>query len=140
MKKILVKNYYYLIAGILAILFSITHAWNGQAMVLPALQVDGITTDTKTVFFYVWHIITAENMLFGFAFIFMSMQNDLSKVRFGAWLIAIVMVVRWIVIAGATLWHNASGLNSIVMDSIAILIYVSLIIAGTRKKTVIRQP
>lgn len=130
----MIKNYYYLIAGILAILFSITHAWNGQAIVLPSLNVDIITADTKTIFFYVWHIITAENMLFGLAFLFMSFHKDLSKVRFAAWIIAFLMILRWVVIFGGTLFYNASGLKNTLIDSIAIVIYVSLIILGIRVK------
>jgi hypothetical protein len=130
----MIKNYYYLIVGILAILFSITHAWNGQTVVLPTLNTPPITTDTKTIFFYVWHIITAENMLFGFAFIFMAFHRDLSNVRFAAWLIAILMIVRWVVIFGGTSVHNPSGLKNTLIDSIAIVIYVSLIIMGTRIK------
>jgi hypothetical protein len=130
----MIKNYYYLVAGILAILFSVSHAWNGQTTVLPSINIDTITADTKTVFFYVWHIITAENMLFGFAFIFMSVHKDLSKVRFAAWVIAILMIVRWIVIFGSTILYNAEGLKSILIDSIAIIVYVSLVILGARVK------
>jgi hypothetical protein len=130
----MIKNYYYLVAGILAILFSISHAWNGQTVVLPKLDVDTITSDTKTIFFYVWHIITAENMLFGFAFIFMSVYKDLAKARFAAWTIAILMMVRWIVIFGSTILYNAEGLKNILIDSIAIIVYVSIIILGTRVK------
>lgn len=130
----MIKNYYYLIAGFLAILFSITHAWNGQSIVLPSLNVDTITVDTKTTFFYVWHIITAENMLFGLSFLFMSVHKDLSKVRFTAWVIAILMIVRLIVILGGTLLYNASGLKNTVIDSIAIVLYVSLIVLGISVK------
>lgn len=130
----MVKNYYYLIAGFLAILFSITHAWNGQSIVLPSLNVDTISADTKTIFFYVWHIITAENMLFGLSFLFMSVHKDLSNVRFAAWMIAILMIVRLIVIFGGTLLYNASALKNTLIDSIAIVIYVSLIVLGTRVK------
>ncbi|MBK9566097.1 MAG: hypothetical protein IPO37_13235 [Saprospiraceae bacterium] len=130
--KSMIKNYYYLIAGLLAILFSITHAWNGQTLVLPTLNVDTITTDTRTIFFYVWHIITAENLLFGLAFLFMAFQKDLSKVRFAAWIIVIIMIVRWTVIFGGTLFYNSDGLKNTLVDSIAIVIYISLIILGIR--------
>ncbi|WP_353484326.1 hypothetical protein [Haliscomenobacter sp.] len=130
----MIKNYYYLVAGILAIIFSITHAWNGQSIVLPSLNVDTISADTKTIFFYVWHIITAENMLFGLSFLFMSVHKDLSKVRFTAWVIAILMVFHLIVIFGGTLLYNASALKNTLIDSIAIVIYVSLIVLGTRVK------
>jgi len=130
----MIKNYYYLVAGILAILFSITHAWNGQTIILPSLNVDTITSDTKTTFFYVWHIITAENMLLGVAFLFMSCHKELSKVRFAAWIIAILMIVRWIVIFSSTLLYNSTGLRNIIIDSIAIVTYVTLIILGIKLK------
>ncbi len=132
--KKMIKNYYYLVAGILAILFSISHAWNGQTTVLPSINVDTVTSDTKTMFFYVWHIITAENLLFGVAFLFMSVHKDLSKVRFAAWMIAGIMVVRWLIIFGSTLFKNINELNGIITDTIAIIIYVGLIIFGTRVK------
>ena len=128
----MIKNYYYLIAGILAILFSISHAWNGQSVVLPTLNVEKITIDTRTIFFYVWHIITAENMVFGIAFIVMAFHKDLSKVRFTAWMIALLMMVRFVVIVGGTLLYDASGLKNVLVDSIAIVVYVSIIILGIK--------
>ena len=73
-------------------------------------------------------------MLFGVAFLFMSFHKDLSKVRFAAWIIAILMIVRLIVIVGGTLLYNASGLSDTLIDSIAIVIYVSLILLGIRVK------
>lgn len=130
----MIKNYYYLIVGILAILFSLALAWNGQNNILPSLNVDIITEDTKTIFFYVWHINTAENMLFGIAFLFMSFHKDLSKVRFTAWIIAILMVVRRIVMVGGTLFYNTEGLKNTWVDSIVFVIYVSLILLGIRIK------
>lgn len=130
----MIKNYYYLIVGILAILFSITHALNGLNTVLPSLNVEAITTETKTIFFYVWHIITAENMLLGLAFLFMSIHKDLSKVRFAAWLIAILMVFRWIVILSGTILYNPSGLKGTLIDSIAIIVFVSLVLLGIKVK------
>ncbi|MHB8929253.1 MAG: hypothetical protein ACYC4T_03840 [Melioribacteraceae bacterium] len=64
----------------------------------------------------------------------MAFHKDLSKVRFAALLIAIVMIVRWIVIFGGTLIYNVEGLNNTLIDSIAIIIYVSLIVLGIRVK------
>lgn len=130
----MIKNYYYLIVGILAIFFSIALAWNGQTNILPSLNVDTITVDTKTIFFYVWHINTAENMLFGIAFLFMSFHKDLSKVRFTAWMIAILMIVRGIVMVGGTLLYNAEGLKNTLIDSIVFMVYVLLILLGIRVK------
>ena len=89
---------------------------------------------TRTVFTYVWHIITVENLVFGIAFIFMSLQAEQSKIRFAAWLIAAILIVRLIVILGVTALLDVSGLTDTLIDSIAIVIYVTLIILGTRMK------
>ena len=64
----------------------------------------------------------------------MSFCKNISKLRFAAWIIAILMVVRWIVIFGGTLLYNASSLKNTLTDSIAIVVYVALIIAGTKVK------
>jgi uncharacterized membrane protein len=126
-------NYYYLVTGILSILFSFTHAWNGQAAVLPKINSTGIDLTTKTTFFYVWHILTVENGVFGLALIAMAFFKDPSKTRFAAWMIAIIMIARWGVIFGSTLPNNANGLAGILVDLVVIIVYAGIIIAGTRQ-------
>ncbi|MFF2450523.1 hypothetical protein ACFVSW_26110 [Neobacillus sp. NPDC058068] len=129
-----VRNFYYLIAGILAILFAVTHAWNGQSAVLPTLHVNAIAMDTRTVFMYVWHIITAENLVFGIVFILMSFQSERSKIRFAAWTIVSLLIVRLMVILGITAFQDVSALPDTLIDSITIIIYVTFIILGIRMK------
>jgi hypothetical protein len=130
----LITNYYYLAAGILAILFAFTHALNGQTAVLPKIYSSGIDLATKTTMFYVWHILTAENAVFGISFIVMAFYRDLPKVRFAAWMIAAIMIVRWGVISGSTLMHNAGGIANVLIDLVVILVYVGIILLGARKK------
>jgi len=132
--KIMIRNAYFLIAGVLALLFAVTHAWNGHAAVLPALDIGAVSAETRTVFTYVWHIVTAENLVFGIAFMIMALQREQSKIRFAAWMIAAVLIVRLLVIVGATAWLDVSALSATFMDSIAILVYVALIILGTLMK------
>ncbi|MBJ9993661.1 hypothetical protein [Paenibacillus sp. S28] len=132
--SIKVSNFYYLIAGIFAVLFAVTHAWNGQSAVLPELQVGAITMGTRTVFMYVWHIITAENLVFGVMFIWMSFQSDRAKVQFAAWMIVSLLIVRLMVILSVTAFQDASSLTDTLIDSIAIVIYVAFIILGIRIK------
>lgn len=129
-----VRNFYFLTAGLLAILFALTHAWNGQSTVLPVLHVSAIAMDTQTIFMYVWHIITAENLIFGFVFIFMSFQSERSKLHFAAWTIVSLLLVRLLVILGITALQDISALRDTLIDSIAIVIYVIFIIMGIRRK------
>lgn len=132
--EVKVRNFYYLIAGVLAILFAVTHAWNGQAAVLPTLHVSTIAMDTRIVFTYVWHVITVENLVFGIVFILMSFQSERSKIRSAAWTIVSLLVVRLAVILGITAFHDVSALMDTLIDSIAIVIYVAVIILGIRMK------
>jgi len=130
----MIKNYYFLIVGILTILFSITHAINGQSTVLPVIETSTVDLATKTTVFYVWHIISVENMVFGIAFILMACIRDFSKVRLTAWLLAVVMVARWAVIFGSVAYKNPTGFMDNLIDLIVIILYVTLIILGTKKK------
>lgn len=129
----MVKNYYYLIVGILSILFSFTHAWNGHTHFLPALDASGLTLAVKTTGFYVWHILTVENLIFGVAFLVMSTYKDASKVKFTARIIVILMIARLAVIVISTLLRNKNDLQATLTDSIAIIIFIGLILLGIRK-------
>ena len=130
--NIKVRNVYFLIAGVLAMLFAFTHAWNGQSAVLPTLLVNSISLDNRIVFSYVWHIITAENLVFAIAFILMSLQNDQSKIQSVAWMIVSLLIVRMMVVLGITAFYDVAALTNTLIDSIAIVIYVALIILGIR--------
>jgi len=130
----MIKNYYYLIVGILSILSSLLLAWKGQSSFLPITNASDFDLASKTTIFYVWHIITVENLIFGIAFLVMSFCKDLSKVKFTAWMIAVIMVARWAVILGSTLFKNKNGVADTLTESIVILVFVGLISLGTRKK------
>ena len=88
MKKI---NYYYLVCRLLLVIFSITHELNGQRALIPALYAGELDINTVTTFKYIWHIITAENSVFGIAFIIMAFYKEQEKVKFTAWLICAIL-------------------------------------------------
>ena len=123
-----------MIAGFLAVLFAFTHAYNGQSTVLLTPEVQAMSTDVQTIFTYVWHIITVENLIFGIVFFLMAFQSEQSSARLVAWVIAAILIVRLLVILGVTALLNASALSDTLIDSIAIVIYVTLIILGTTMK------
>lgn len=130
-------NIYYLIVGILSVLFAITHALNGQGAILKPVGLTGLDHSIKTTLFYIWHIITAENLIFGIAFMMMAFRKNQSKITFAAWLIAAIIIARWCVIFGSTWIKDRNGLADTWIDSIAIMIFVGLIVLGTRRANVI---
>lgn len=131
----MIKNYYYFIVGILCLSFAFTHALNGHTDVLKAFETNPIDISTKTVFYYVWHIITVENRIFGIILLFMAFYTDLTKVRFVAYLIAIILIARWGVILFFTMQYNKGSVSQIIPDTIAILIVAGLLFLGTRIKS-----
>ena len=130
----MIVNIYYLIVGVLSVLFSFTHALNGQQTTLKLMGSSNLDIASKSTIFYVWHVITIENLIFGIAFIAMAFYKDQPKIKFTAWLIAIMIIARWGVIFFSTLLNNASGIAGTLIDSIAIVVFVALIILGTIKK------
>lgn len=130
----MIKNYYYLIVGILFILSSFLLTWRGQVTFLPIMNASNIDLAGKTTIFHIWLIITAENLIFGIAFIIMSVNKNIEKVKFTAWMIVVVIFVRLAVILGSTLFKNKNGVADTLTESIVLLVFVGLIILGIRKK------
>ena len=130
----MVKNYFYLTVGVLCILFAVTHTLNGVATTLQALDNSVIENNTKVVFTYVWHIIGIENLVFGIALLFMAFQKNQSKVRFAAWLIITILVLRWVVITLYTMLNNSGDVMQILPDTVAIFVVTALLVLGTRVK------
>jgi len=77
----MIRNYFYLIVGLLCILFAFTHTLNGVETTLSSLDNAQIENNTKVVFTYVWHIIGIENLIFGIALLIMAFRKNLLKMR-----------------------------------------------------------
>jgi hypothetical protein len=46
----MIKNYFYLVVGLLCVLFAVTHTWNGFEKTLPVLDSSEIDGRTKKLF------------------------------------------------------------------------------------------
>jgi O-antigen/teichoic acid export membrane protein len=131
-------NVFYLIVGILCVLSAFTHTWNGLENSLQVLNSAGIDGGTKTVFTYVWHIIGIENFVFGIALIIMAFMKNRDNVKFTAWVIIAVLIMRLIIIAAFTFMNGESGLIDILLDSVAMIVIIFLLFFGTRIKNNIK--
>jgi hypothetical protein len=128
----MIRNYFYLIVGVLCILFAVTHTVNGVNTTLAALENSVMDDSSKTAFTYVWHIIGIENLVFGIALIIMAFQKSLSKVMFAAWMIITILALRWIVISTFTMMNTGAGMMQILPDTVAIFVVIILLVLGTR--------
>jgi hypothetical protein len=128
----MVKNYFYLIVGVLCLLFAVTHTLNGVSTSLQVLNNSAIENNTKVAFTYVWHIIGIENLVFGIALLIMAFQKKMSKFRLTAWLIIMILTMRWIVITLFTLLNNSGNVMPLIPDTAAIFIVIVLLLLGTK--------
>lgn len=130
----MIRNYFYLTVGLLCILFAVTHTLNGMATTLPILDNIEIENNTKVAFTYVWHIIGIENFVFGIALLIMAFRKNLLEVKFAAWLIIVILAMRWIVITFFTLLNNNGNLKQLIPDTVAIFVVIILLLLGTKVK------
>ena len=130
----MVKNYYYLIVGVLCLLFAVTHTLNGINTSLQILENSLTENNTIIAFTYVWHIIGIENLVFGIALLIMAFQKKMSNVKFAAWLIILILAIRWIVITLFTLLNNGGKVIPLIPDTTAIFVVIVLLSLGTRVK------
>lgn len=129
----MIRNYFYLIVGLLCILFAITHTLNGVETSLSSLDSVQIENNTKVTFTYVCHIIGIENLIFGIALLIMAFRKNLLQVKFTAWLIIVVLAMRWLVIMNFTVINNGS-FKLLIPDTIAIFVVIILLFLGIRVK------
>ena len=130
----MIRNYFYLIVGLLCILFAVTHTLNGIDTSLSSLDNAQIENNTKVAFTYVWHIIGIENLVFGIALLIMAFRKNLLKVKFTAWLIIVVLTMRWIVILYFTVLNNNGDFKLLMPDTVAIFVVIILLLFGTKVK------
>jgi hypothetical protein len=102
----MIGNYFYLIVGLLCLLFAITHTLNGLQTSLASLESGQIDSNAKVALIYVWHITGIENLVFGIA-------------------------MRWVVITYFTLSDSTERLTQLIPDSIAIFVIIVLLLLGT---------
>jgi hypothetical protein len=128
------RNHFYLIVGLLCVLFAITHTMNGVATTLPTLNNVEIDTNTKVAFIYVWHIIGVENLIFGIVLLFMAFSKNMSKVKFVAWLIIVILAIRWFIITYFAMSGNNGNVKQLLLETVTIFVVITLLILGTKVK------
>jgi len=129
-----IRNYYFLIVGILSVLFSVSHGWFGETSVLPLIETSNLDISSRTAVFYTWHMSTAENFIFGIVFFIMAFYKDATKLKFTVWMIISIVVIRYAVFFVSTWFKNRSGINDAIPELVILIIYVVLMILGISKR------
>lgn len=101
---------------------------------MPTLNNVEIESNAKVAFIYVWHLIGVENLIFGIFLLFMAFSKNMSKVKWAAWLIIVILAMRWLVITYFTMANNSGNIRQLIPDTVAIFIVIILLFLGTKVK------
>jgi len=132
--QVKVKNYFYLVVGILSVLFAGSQTWNGLQTMLPALRGSNIDSSVMTILAYQWFIIIAEQLVFGIALIIMAFQKSVTKIKIAAWVITGIIFVRGVVTVVVTVLLGISNITNLLTSTIAIFALFALMLLGNRVK------
>ena len=129
----MMKNVFYLIAGLLLVVLAVTHTLFGLETALPILHGSDIDISTTTIFTFQLYMIGAQDLLYGIAAIIMAFQKDMTKVKFVVWLLIAIFIVRWAIMALVTVVYGNIGMD-LLTSSIAFLIVIILLLLGVMCK------
>ena len=130
----MIRNYFYLVVGVLCLLSAVTHEINGFATLFPALSNTNIDTESRVTFNYLWHIIATENVVMGIALVLMALRKNDNAGKFIALFVMALLVVRWASIAFSTLTANWANFTKILPESAIMWALILLLWLGTRRK------
>ena len=123
----MIRNYFYLVVGVLCLLSAVTHEMNGFATT-------NIDAESRVTFNYLWHIIATENIIMGIALVLIALRKNDNAGKYIAQFVMALLAVRWASIAFSTLTSDGGNLTKILPESIIMWVLIFLLWLGTRKK------
>ncbi|WP_264847366.1 hypothetical protein [Capnocytophaga catalasegens] len=129
----MIRNYFYLIVGLVCLLSAVTHTLNGLETAIASLNHSTMDVHNKVVFTYVWHIIGVENLVFGIVLLIMAFCKDTVGAKYIAWFIIAMLVVRWLTIIFFSLLNNIENITAQIPETIVIWAIIILLWFGTKK-------
>ena len=130
----MIRNYFYLIVGVLCLLSAVTHEMNGFTTLFPALSNTNIDAESKVTFNYLWHIIATENVVMGIALVLIALRKNDNAGKYIAQFVMALLAVRWASIAFSTLTSDGGNLTKILPESVIMWLLIFLLWLGARKK------
>ena len=130
----MIRNYFYLVVGVLCLLSAVTHEMNGFTTLFPALSNTNIDAESKVTFNYLWHIIATENVVMGIALVLIALRKNDNAGKYIAQFVMALLAVRWASIAFSTLTADWANFTKILPESIIMWVLILVLWLGTRKK------
>ena len=122
----MIKSYYFLFAGALALIGSVGHALTGHQSVLSAMEPGG---PRHAVFLFLhqttWFMLASSIVLVGGSFL-----SQMKRVRPIAAFIALIFAGNFVFFVVTSLMVNREALANLLPQLVFFVLYVGLIVAG----------
>ncbi|MEO8606937.1 MAG: hypothetical protein ABI690_03600 [Chloroflexota bacterium] len=126
----IIENYFFLLAGMMALFFSVGHALWGRRSVLREVRSSEIPLFTKHMLLVIWDQPTVFHFLSAVALIMASLSTQQALMNPLALFIMAVSFGFFLNYVGRSLLENRAALAQIIPQTIALVVYFGIIFAG----------
>lgn len=123
-------NTFFLIAGVMALLFAIGHTVWGERHVLGDVRTSAMPAQKKHMLLVIWNQPTVFHYFSAVALVLASISPDGQVTRPLALFIGLVALGFFLNFVGASLLKNRSALAQIIPQTIGLLVYLAVIADG----------
>ncbi len=127
-----IENYLFLVAGILAFLFSIGHAVYGQRNIMGDVYTSSMPSFTQHMLFVIWNQPTVFHFLAAIVLVIAATSSQSSTTDPLAGFIALVTLGFFLNYVVASLVKDRSALKQIIPQAIGVILYIAIIAEGIR--------
>ena len=136
----MIRNYFYLVVGVLCLLSAVTHEMNGFTTLFPALSNTNIDAESKVTFNYLWHIIATENVVMGIALVLIALRKNDNAGKYIAQFVMALLAVRWASIAFSTLTADWANFTKILPEKYYnVGTYIPIVVRSKKKRGKIKR-
>jgi hypothetical protein len=128
-----IKNYFFLLSGVMALFFSLGHALWGRRSVLRDVRASEMPPFTKLMLLVIWDQPTVFHCLSAVAFIVASVWPGQTLMNPLVLFIGIVTFGFFLNYVGRSLLEDRKALGQIIPQMIALIVYFGIIAAGINR-------
>lgn len=126
----IIHNYYFLVAGVVALLFAIGHSVWGLKYVLNYVQASGIPNQTKHMLFVIWNQPTVFHFFSSLTLVALSTIPNKAVTNPLAIFIGLVSFGFFLNYVGSSMIRNPAALAPILPQAVALMMYLGILGAG----------
>jgi hypothetical protein len=129
----LIKNNFFLLAGILSLVFAAGHVFWGQENVIARLQTQGIDSSLVALVQMGWNLPASTTFLSGLALLYASSRFISNGALPLAWFILSINVGRYLLLLVTVGSLETYDLFTFIAQSAGVCLYIGVIYLGIRK-------